>query len=204
VRGSELRVVKFQNTHMTRRNFFVPNGNGFYLTEYHTRAKASPNCSFYVARYLPERVTEVTSLYLMYIRPFAGMLYRHGKKNVRRDVGYLFCSDRSPDKCWTGDVLSDVLQKESLARLKVKLNLWSGRHILIAITKVHVKDIAGHFAKYNRAWRDMLMQNPDFNIFAWQVGHQRQTNVTVYGLDAGRPQPELLDWYMHISRLWQR
>ena len=204
-RGSELGVVKFQNTNLTLRNFYVLNGEGFYSTEYH-KARASTNYSFYIVRYLPDRLTELVLLYIAYIRPFARMLYSHGKKNVP-DLGYLFCSNSSPDKPWNGELLSEILQAESEARLNARLNLWSARRILIAITKVHVKEITGHFAKDNRAWRDVLMNNPDFNIFAWQAGHQQSTNVAIYGLDAafpGRLQPELMEQYRRISRLWHR
>jgi hypothetical protein len=205
VRGSELGVVKFRNTRTTTRNFFATNGAGFYVTEYH-KSRASTNHSFNVVRYLPERVTKVVLSYLVYIRPFARVLNTRGKTNPR-DVGYLFCSNRSPDKCWKGDVLSRVLQQESLARLKVKLNLWSARHIIIAVTKVHVKDIACYFSMDDEACEEILSKNPDYNIFAFQSGHQRQINLQVYGLNSAYParlQPEILAQYRRISRLWHR
>ena len=44
-----------------------------------------------------------------------------------------------------------------------------------------------------------------YNIFPWQVGHQRRVNVSVYGLDAAFPgqiQPILLRLYRRISRIW--
>jgi len=90
------------------------------------------NYSFHIVRYLPDRLTELMLLYITYIRPFARMLYSQRKKNVP-DLGYLFCSNSSLDKCWNGDILSDILQTESMARFNARLNLWSARHILIAI-----------------------------------------------------------------------
>jgi len=95
-RGSELGVIKFQNTNLTPHNFFILNGEGFYSTEYH-KARASTNYSFHVVRYLPDSLMELTLLYIAYIRPFARMLSSHGKKNVP-DLNYLFCSNSSPDK----------------------------------------------------------------------------------------------------------
>src|SRR5579859_6079246 len=86
--GSELRVIKFQNTNLTPRNFFILNREGFYSTEYH-KVRASTNYSFYVVQYLPDRLMELTLLYITYIRPFARMLSSHRKKNVP-DLGYLF------------------------------------------------------------------------------------------------------------------
>jgi hypothetical protein len=183
------------------------NGNGMYATEYH-KTRAWTNNSFYVIRFLPRRVTELALLYLAYIRPFACMLYAHGRE-IKNDAGYLFCSDRSLEKCWDGDVLTDVLQRESMARLGSKLGIWAFRHILIGITKVHVKEIAGYFLKDNKFEKDMLKENQDVDLYmyAWQAGHQRETNVSIYGKDAAYPtqmQPELLQQFLRISRRWHR
>jgi hypothetical protein len=46
-----------------------------------------------------------------------------GDDNDALDVGYIFCSDESPNKCWTGVELSEILQEESRNRLNVKINL---------------------------------------------------------------------------------
>jgi len=68
-----------------------------------------------------------------------------------------------------------------------------------------VKEIAGHFAKDDAVWQEMLSQNKDFNVYAWQTGHQRVMNNSTYGLDQAYPchlQPELLSEYRRISQLW--
>ena len=44
--------------------------------EYH-KARASTNYSFHVIRYLPEPVAVLMTLYLIYIRPFAKMLFNN-------------------------------------------------------------------------------------------------------------------------------
>jgi hypothetical protein len=62
------------------------------------KTQAITNFSFYIVYYLLQRVTEVMILYLAYIRPFTTMLYYQRKLNVR-DIGYIFYSDRSLDKC---------------------------------------------------------------------------------------------------------
>jgi hypothetical protein len=189
-----------------------------YATEYH-KARAWTNQSFYVIRFLPQRVTELALLYLGYIRPFTCMLYAHGRE-VKNDAGYLFCSDKSLEKSWDGTVLSDMLQQESTARLGWKLGIWAFRHILIGITKVHIKEIAGYFLKKSMIAeiagyflksstiaKDVLQENADIDlyIYAWQAGHQREINVGVYGKDAAYPtrmQPELLYQFLRISRRW--
>lgn len=206
VRGTELAVLKFQNTRTTLRNFFVQKGTGFYVTEYH-KARASTNHSFCVARYLPERVAKVVSLYLVYIRPFALMMISAPGKTKPRDLGYMFCFDRSPDKCWKSNVLSAVLQKESLERLGVKLNLQLARHILIGVTKVHVKKIACFFSKDDKACEEKLSKDPNYLIWAYQAGHQRATNEGFYGNDTAYPaqlQPGLLRLFKYTSGHWHR
>jgi hypothetical protein len=43
-------------------------------------------------------------------------------------------------------------------------------------------------------------------MYAWQVGHQRETNVSIYSKDAVYPtrmQPELLQQFLCISRRWR-
>jgi hypothetical protein len=92
-RGPELGSVKFQNTDMTLRNFFVLNSRGFYAMRYH-KAQAITNFSFYIVRYLPQRVTEAMVLYLAYIRPFTTMLYYQRKLTWNSCV--FLCH-----KCWT-------------------------------------------------------------------------------------------------------
>jgi len=206
-RGPELGSVKFRNSVLSTRNFFVIGGNVFYTTEY-TKSRAANNYSYFVVRYLPPAVAQLALLYITYIRPFSNFLYNQiaFTKNST-DGDYLFCSEESPDKCWEGDVLSDILQRESEARLTVKINLWAYRHIVIAIAKAHVKEIAAHFEKDDALWRQMLASNPNFNVFSWQAGHKRATNVSTYGLDQaypGRLQPELLYEYLRISQIWHQ
>jgi hypothetical protein len=121
------------------------------------------------------------------------------------DLGYVFCSDESPNKYWTGVELSEILQQESLERLGVKINLWAWRHIIIGITKAHLEEIAPYFCKNEKVCKTLLESNIYYHIFPWQAGHQWRINVSVYGLDMafpGRLQPALLRLYRQISRLW--
>jgi len=101
--------------------------------------------------------------------------------------------------------LSEILQEESLKRLRVKINLWAWQHIIIGITKAHLEEIAPFFSRDEKACKELLEMNIYYSIFPWQAGHQRRINVSVYGLDAafpGRIQPALLRMYRQISRLW--
>ena len=68
-------------------------------------------------------------------------------------------------------------------------------------------EIAGHFEKDDAAWEDILSQDKDIHIYAWQTGHQRSTNISTYGLNKAYPsrlQPELLKQYLRISEVWHK
>jgi hypothetical protein len=91
----------------------------------------SPTVRIFVDRHLPYRLAELLVIYIAYIRPFSNLF-------IDSDGDYLFCSEDNNDKYWDGKKLSETL-RESQARLKVKINLWAYRHIVVAITQVHVK-----------------------------------------------------------------
>jgi hypothetical protein len=53
----------------------------------------------------------------------------------------------------------------------------------------------------------MLEKDPTLQIYAWQSGHNRITDISIYGLDNAFPtqmQPELLQQYLHISLQWHK
>jgi hypothetical protein len=224
-RGSELGCSKYKNTDSTLRNHVIQNGEGLIASEYN-KARASTNYSFYVIRYLPKQVATLIALHLIYIRPFARMLFRSIQSsqtaqvkvaNIKRkttqsvskqagsqrpkrsgansvrvnktnngnedvlDTGYIFCSDKSVNKCWTGTELSEILQEESKERLNVKINLWAWRHIIIGIAKAHLQKIAPFFCKDEKGCRAQLETDIYHIIFPWMAGHQGRINTSVYG-----------------------
>jgi len=129
----------------------------------------------------------------------------HEREGHVVDKGYIFCDDESPNECWAGPELSEALGNESESRLNVKIGLWTWRHIIIAITKAHLEEIAPFFARDEAACKTLLETNIYYSIFPWQAGHQPRVNVAVYGLDAafpGQVQPALLRFYREISKIW--
>ena len=121
------------------------------------------------------------------------------------DKGYIFCDDKSLNECWAGTELSSVLQDESERRLSLRIGLWTWRHIIIAITKDHLEEIALFFERDEAACKSLLETNIYYSIFPWQAGHQPRVNVAIYGLDAafpGQMQPGLLRLYRQISKIW--
>ncbi len=158
--------------------------------------------SYFVVRYLARSWSSSTSP--TFARSAIPSSIKSASERIHR-MGTLFCSEESNDKCWDGKKLTEIMQRESGARSGSKINISKYRHIAVAVTRVHVKEIAGHFAKDDAVWQEMLSQNKDFNVYAWQTGHQRAMNNSTYGLDQAYPchlQPELLSEYRRISQLW--
>ena len=101
-RGLDLGCIKYRNTESTSRNFVFHHGEGCTIAEYN-KARASTNYSFYVIRYLPEKISMLMFVYLVYIRPFAKMLYRNAllpaepkTNDVSRSRGSLAAYQRKP------------------------------------------------------------------------------------------------------------
>ena len=62
--------------------------------------------------------------------------------------------------------MSEILQRESQACLRIKINLSTYRHIVVQMTRMHVKEIYPHFDKDDILWEAMLSENKDYNIYA--------------------------------------
>ena len=171
------------------------------------KSRAAINFSYFIIWYLSQVLTQFLLLYIPFIHPFANFLHNQNAfKENSIDDDYLFCSEESSDLCWKGKILSEVLQRETKARLGVKINLWPYRHFVIAIAEAHVKAIAAHFDD-DALWEQMLASNQNHNVFAWQAEHERVMNVSTYWLDQVYPsrlQLELLHEYLRISRIWHR
>jgi hypothetical protein len=79
-----------------------------------------------------------------------------------------------------------------------KINIWAYRQIVIGIARVHLKSIAPFWEKNEKRCHQLLMQNTERYIYAWQAGLQLITNMENYGLNYAYPshlQSELLREY---------
>src|SRR5271170_6780325 len=80
------------------------------------------------------------------------------------------------------------------------------RHVAIAITRQHVKEIAAHFAKDDKACERQLCTSSLLDIIcSFQAGHELKTEIANYALDKAYPnklQPWLLAMYELISDAW--
>jgi hypothetical protein len=88
--------IRFRNSTTLMRNVFIYNGDVVLVTDYH-KARSATNLSHVVARFLPKAVGELVLIYIIYIRPFANMLYSHVSKvqNIT-DCDYLSASRHGP------------------------------------------------------------------------------------------------------------
>jgi len=206
-RGTELGSIKFRNTSLSNRNIFIYRGMVCYTTEY-IKPRSTTALSFYVVRYLPKNVGEMVLIYLAFIRPFGIFLYNqiNDKGDSISDGDYLFNDDGKADECWGGKELGKILVKASERKMDGRLNLWCYRHVVLAITKRHVKEISIYFGEDDEKEKERYMMGKMFDIYAWQAGHSSQTNISTYGLDTAYPnklQPGLLDEYRQASLCWQ-
>ncbi|KAH0548319.1 hypothetical protein GP486_007990, partial [Trichoglossum hirsutum] len=77
----------------------------------------------------------------------------------------------------------------------------SYRHVVIAITRRHIKAMVGRFNPYT----DQSDDTTTSVIFSWQAEHRHKMNITSYALDRTFPdklQPELLMQYHLASLIW--
>jgi hypothetical protein len=74
-RLKELVGIEYTNGPSTERAIYIYQGKVMLLTR-HSKSKRSTGREFIVARFLPHRAACVLFLYLVYIRPFAELLYR--------------------------------------------------------------------------------------------------------------------------------
>lgn len=144
--------------------------------------------SFFIARYLTDRLMRIMILYLAYVRPFANMIYNQIIifPNMN-DSDYIFCSDKSSMISWDGRILSRTLQVTSQAKLRIKINIWTYRQIVIGIAKIRLKSIAPFWEKDEKRCHQLLMQNVDRYIYVWQADHQLIMNMANYGLKYAYP-----------------
>ena len=204
-RGTELGSIKYCNTGLSSRNIFIYKGVVCYTTEY-VKPRSTTGLSHYIVRFLPKDVGEMVLIYLAFIRPFTNFLYSQidGGRNVS-DGSYLFSTDGKPEDCWDGKELKKVLSKESERIMNARLDIWGYRHVVIGITKRHIKKLSIYFGEQDRQEVEKFISEKICDIYAWQAGHSWQTNTQTYGLDTAYPnrlQPGLLNEYLQASSTW--
>jgi hypothetical protein len=202
-RSTELFSLECCNGPSTERGVYVYNGFMIYVTRHH-KAKKSTNKEFNVARFLPTQAGKLLFYYLVYIRPFAEMLFREVcTYSVQNSSSFMFCSNKDPQKPWTSQRLTRVLREKSAEVLEKPIGIALYRQLSIAITEKHVKCLARPFNRHD----DRSIEADTSVVFAWQSGHRPMQRGMTYGLDGAFPtrlQPALLRIYEWASVEWHQ
>jgi hypothetical protein len=183
-RSGELLSVECENGPSTARGVYIWNGSVIYVVRHH-KAKRLNNREFNVVRFLPARLGWVMLLYLVYIRPFAGLLRREQfgyreKGDADRQRRLLFRRDGEPR---TASWLTSVLKKATRLVWPEAVGIRSYRQLSVAISERHVREIRKPFNVY-----DDRSAGADLNVaLAWQSAHRPLERGITYGLDGAFP-----------------
>jgi hypothetical protein len=147
------------------------------LISRHHKARRTTNSEFQVVRFLPQELRKILYHYLVFIRPFACMLYRICC-NIDAESTLLFSSPAKPKKPIKTSILSKMLREQTISTLGFPIGVQVYRQLSIAITEKHIKQIANPFNQH-----DDKSKEADINVlFAWQSGHRPLQRETTYGL----------------------
>ncbi|KAK0926478.1 hypothetical protein LTR29_017851 [Friedmanniomyces endolithicus] len=138
-RGSEILSLRFKNGHLRDRNVFILDGYVMTVTFYN-KTEAEWDIPKVVPRFLPWRVGQLLSLYLIYVQPFMEML------SVETSYGcgwseYIWGSDKGP---WETPKLTSILRQRTGEDIGHALGTLDFRHTAIGIGRKFVGD---EFAK---------------------------------------------------------
>ena len=200
-RVPELSSIECDNGPSTARGVYIHAGRVVYITR-HTKARRSTNQEFHEARCLPTEDSALVAKYLVYVRPFANMLWRicHSFGHERR---LLFASMENPERPWKSDVLTKALKTLMHGICGVAFGVQVYRQLSVAVTERHIKQIRRPFNKYEDKSTDA-----DINVaFAWQSAHRPIKRGIAYGIDGAYPdllQPALLRVYQWASEEWHK
>jgi hypothetical protein len=198
-RGTELFALEHCNGASTSRSVCVHAGKMALISRHH-KARRMTNREFQVVRFLPKEPSKILYYYLVFVRPFACMLYRICY-NMDTESTLLFSSPVKSKGPMKTSVLSKLLREQTTSTLGFSMGVQVYRQLSIAITEKHVKQIANPFNQH-----DDKSKEAHINVsFAWQSGHRPMQRGTTYGLDGAFPdslQPALLRTYEWASDKW--
>ncbi|RHZ43109.1 uncharacterized protein CDV56_100197 [Aspergillus thermomutatus] len=206
-RGSELMTVKWRKTAAAPRNLYIHEGEMVIITHDH-EAWGRTARQHICARFLPPSVSRLVLLYLLHVRPFMATLVPWiAPTQLRKALSScdLFTAPgfKSPSNARRGPYgrLLQQSSREFFGHFTLKALTY--RHLLIAITKKHLK------AKATVVDLRSAAENLD-SIFAAQAGHSGSVNRHIYGVEESQPLqplqplPEMLHLYQYASHQWHQ
>jgi superfamily II DNA/RNA helicase len=178
-RGTEITAVRFRNAQAQDRNIYVIAGQVMVLTRYHKSQSQSGKPKI-IPRFLPARVGQLLSIYLVYVEPFREKLEMRTLK-YRHRTDYLWPAEPDAEDSrapWDTERLTRVMERETLKHLGTKLNTRGYRHVAISIGRRVVGD------EFGRGYHDEVedVEEEDENPLELQAGRTTRTGTRVYGV----------------------
>ncbi|EMD86838.1 hypothetical protein COCHEDRAFT_1218347 [Bipolaris maydis C5] len=198
-RGEEFRVLRWADTVSVQRNIFVYKGKVVLVFSYN-KANTNTNNSFYIVRSPCPIVQRILYLYLVYIRPFRGLISRNlGILPKNSTNPHLFSTHESATSCFSSDQAYASLKKAT-AGCSVPMNTSLYRQTAVSIAKKHLPGLVAPFDPSTPKDYNGFLQ-----LLAFQTGHRPVTHASAYALEHGFPtklQPDLIDRYLVNSHMW--
>lgn len=198
-RGTEIATIRCVNTTLAIRNVFFRSGQMIIIISYN-KARASNNYAFYIVRYLPRELSLSLLKYLAIVRPVLGFIARQLKLPHWSDSEFFF-----PDPCGKKRHLSPTQASNIIRNLTQDLitpwTLSSYRQAALAIAKRYLSKLV----EKSNFYYPTEATNP-LRMFAAGAGHHPRMLLTAYAIDKALPsrlQPELLEMYYRLSKIWQ-
>jgi hypothetical protein len=124
-RGPELLSVRWRNGVLQDRNLYVIDGQVALVTRYH-KTQSQWDKPKVIVRFLTKEIGQLTTAYLLYVRPLRALLQSALEKPVSASVtDYLWADEGGP---WETDRLTRTITLESAKRLGTRLTVQEYRH----------------------------------------------------------------------------
>ena len=132
-RGTEIMSIRHRNGQLQDRNVFVMAGQVLFVTRYH-KSQWQWDRPKVVPRFLPARVGQLLTVYLVYVQPFREFLTAGVLGSCWSD--HLWSDSRGP---WEHR-LARVLKRQTASKLGTELNVRSYRHAAISMGRKMVSE----------------------------------------------------------------
>jgi hypothetical protein len=134
-RGTEILSFRFKNGCVRDRNIFILDGHVMTVTFYN-KTESEWDVPKVVPRFLPWRVGQLLSLYLVYVQPLAEAI------SVKTGIGfgwseYIWADDKGP---WETPKLTSILRQRSAEGIGHALGTLQFRHAAVGIGREFVGD----------------------------------------------------------------
>ena len=176
VRGTELITLKIKNeTFQLNRNIYIDEKTHLlYLIIYYHKGLSSSNSYVRNIKFIPQEITRLLLIYLIFIYPFYQYIVVKNYPENTNTLNYLF---ENKNELFTSNILSRVLQENSILYLNHEISIAPFRHLLIYIIREFIdKNIMN--------LNNSSDSNSDFeNIENLLANHSTATGNKIYARD---------------------